>query len=189
MKILPLFLIYVLLMTLSAKSYGQLKICVYNATVRIEDGRLFFIPGNYPAAADSLDKLLNSGKADTASLFQRALLYDLSNNVLTKPAPGDKGAYEHLLKAEDLVKKAVELKMQALPLKILRAQIYSDLTYRFADDQTWKFKREDIVRRRALFNSFKALANKYYEELSQLDRANASDYRKKLVKTNYPITD
>ncbi len=190
MKIIPSFLkLATLIILLPKPSFSQLKIVIDNGMVRIEDGSLFFMPGNYRTIADSLDEVLKSGRGDTTVLFECALIYDQSNNQLAKPVPGDKDAFEHLLKAGDLVEKAFELKMRALTLKILRAQIYRDLTYRFIDDQSWKFNSEEIQRRRALFNNYKTLANKYYSQLAQLDKNNAWDYQRLNVKTKYPIAD
>ena len=37
------------------------------------------------------------------------------------------------------------------------------------------------------FNNYKEFANKYYDELAQLDKSNAYDYNKLKVKYNYPL--
>jgi hypothetical protein len=172
---------------ISAQSFGQLRTTIDNGFVRIVDNNLFFIPLQYRHCADSLDKLIKARQADTLILFERALIYNLSNNQLSKPAPGDKDAFVNLLKAENLVNQANDLKMQNIKLKVLRAQIYRDLTYRFAGDEAWKFSREEIQRRKSQFNNYKMLANKYYKELAEIDEANATDYSKLCVTTSYPI--
>jgi hypothetical protein len=46
-----------------------------------------------------------------------------------------------------------------------------------------------IRRRRGLFNNYKALANRCYIELAQLDKNNAWDYQRLIVKTKYPIAN
>jgi hypothetical protein len=72
-------------------------------------------------------------------------------------------------------------------LKVLRAQMYKELTYRFTGDEAWKYNSKQIADRKSLFNSYKELANKYYDELAQLDKSNAYDYGKLKVSSSYPI--
>lgn len=170
-----------------ALSSGQLKSSVINGSIQIEDNPLFFNAKKYIGVADSLNNRITKHPTDTTALFELALIIDLSNNVMSKPFPGDKIAYLSLLRADTLVNQATKLGMHNRKLTILRAQIYRDLTFRFADDQSWKFNNDEISRRRALFNNYKTLANKMYSDLEVEDKANASDYGKLIVKTEYPI--
>jgi hypothetical protein len=88
-----------------------------------------------------------------------------------------------------MAEKASSLKMQNFNLKVLRAQLYKELAYRFTGDESWMFNSNQIAKRKSLFNNYKVLANKYYDELVQLDSNNSYDYQKLKVKNNYPLNN
>jgi len=94
---------------------------------------------------------------------------------------------ENLVLARNLADKAMGLKMTNIKLEVLRAQIYKELTYRFTSDEAWKYNSKQIADRKSQFNSYKELANKYYDELAELDSSNAYDYQKLKIKYNYPL--
>jgi len=141
----------------------------------------------YTAFREALKKKLELNPRDTTSLFFTALLLEQFNNQLAKPTPGDKTAFENLLSAKEITEQLFNLKMQDFRAKILRAQIYKDLTYRYVGDESWKFNNQQIANRRSSFNDYKKLANEYYDELINLDRPNAYDYEKLKVTGNYSI--
>ena len=87
----------------------------------------------------------------------------------------------------NMVEKAINLKMSDFKLKVLRAQIYKELCYQYAGDESWKFNAKQIAERKAQFNAYKSLANKYYDEVALLDPNNAYDYQKLRVTTNYNL--
>ncbi|MEO7045688.1 MAG: hypothetical protein ABI091_10320, partial [Ferruginibacter sp.] len=80
--------------------------------------------------------------------------------------------------AKDMTEHAVELHMKDLRIKILRAQIYKDLLYRYSVSESWKFTSKQVVERKERYDTYKELANKYYDELAILDSQNAYDYQK-----------
>lgn len=77
--------------------------------------------------------------------------------------------------------------MQAVNLKILRAEIYRELCYRFTGDESWQLNGKQITSRRNRFNGYKDLANKYYDELAQLDNRNAYAYLQLKINYKYPL--
>ena len=89
--------------------------------------------------------------------------------------------------AKELVEKAVSLGMRSFGMRVLRAQVYRELCYRFGNDQSWQFSAKQVAERRALFNGYKELANRYYDELVGLDKGNAYDYERLKVKGDYPV--
>ncbi len=155
--------------------------------IYINDGSFRPDPKKYAVIADSLDKKLKTDDRDTTSMFYRALLYLSFNDLKAKPSPGDKVALENLVLARNLADKAMGLKMTNIKLEVLRAQIYKELTYRFTSDEAWKYNSKQIADRKSQFNSYKELANKYYDELAELDSSNAYDYQKLKIKYNYPL--
>ncbi len=166
---------------------AQLAERVENGMIYINDGSFRQNPKKYVSLADSLDRNIKANSRDTTSMFFRSLLYLSFNSLIAKPSPSDKGALDNLIIAKDLVEKAASLKMKSFNLKILRAQIYKELTYRFAGDESWMYNTKQIAVRRRQFDIYKEMANKYYDELSILDKQNTYDYEKLKVKTNYPF--
>ncbi len=166
---------------------AQVSVKVESGMIYINDGSFKPNPKKYVALVDSLDKMLKINDKDTTSLFFRSLLYLSFNGLKAKPFQDEKGALENLMIAKELAEKAVSLKMKNFNLKVLRAQIYKELTYRFTTDEAWKYNSKQIVGRKREFNTYKELANKYYSELEDLDKPNANDYEKLKVKYNYPL--
>lgn len=150
---------------------------------------MVFRADKYKPLADSLDKNIKVNPNDTTSLFFRALIYLWSNDIMAKPAQRTKGALEDLTIAKNMAEKANDLKMKDLRLKILRASLYKELVYRFTGDESWMFNSKQIAERKNLFNNYKLLANKYYDELVQLYPNNAYDYQKLKVQDNYPLNN
>lgn len=167
--------------------HAQVKARVSSGLISIDDGSIIPNEKKYATVADSLDKNLKAHPNDTASLFSRALIYVQFNGLMAKPLQGSPGALSNLTIARNMVEKAVNLKMQSFQLKVLRAQVYKELAYRFTADESWKYNSKQVAERRKLFNSYKELANKYYDELAEMDKKNAYDYRKLKVNTNYPL--
>lgn len=184
-------LVFIILFILSVKStysFAQLPVQVRSGSIYINDGAIGSPKLNkYAALTDSLDKNLKLHPNDTASLFFRAVLYLRSNSVIANPDLGNKLAFNNLVTAKNMAEKAITLKMQNFYLKVLRAEIYRELTYRLGGDQSWKFNSKQITQRRTQFNSYKELANKYYDELAVLDNGNAYDYQKLKVTNKYPL--
>ena len=142
---------------------------------------------SYSGFRDSLEKKLKVNPHDTTSLFYKALLLEQFNNQLAKPSPGDKIVYQNLIAAKNIITQLFDLKMQDFRLKVLRAQTYMDLTYQFANDESWKYNAKEIDDRRNLFNNYKKLSNEYHDELAKIDSINAYDYQKLKVNSNYPV--
>ncbi|WP_429378353.1 hypothetical protein [Mucilaginibacter sp. UYCu711] len=155
--------------------------------IYINDGSYRPDPKKYIALADSLNKKLKLNDQDTTSAYYRALLYLNFNDLKSVPFPGDKTAFTNLVVAKVLADRAISLKMKNINLKIVRAQICKELAYRYSGDESWKYNTKQIADRRAQFNSYKELANKYYTELAELDKPNAYDYDKLRVNYNYPL--
>jgi hypothetical protein len=168
-------------------TFGQPPIRIFSGKVSINDGRLGFIPARYTTTIDSLDKILKVYPNDTTTLFYRALLYSLSNNLMARPYQRENGALENLLIGKTQVEKSIYLGMSGFKIRVLRAQLYSDITYRYTGDESWMFNKKQIAERKAQFNRYKDLTNKYYDELAQEDRNNAWDYQRLKVKSEYPI--
>jgi hypothetical protein len=178
-------IILVLLAITSFTLRAQVRV-VYGQ-ISIDGGTFSPIAKSYSTYINSLNKNLKANPNDTTSLFYRALLYLHFNDLMAKPYQEEKGTLENLTIAKDMVEKAVNLKMQSFYLRVLRAQIYKELTYRFTDDQSWKFNSKQIAERKYRFNNYKALANKYYDELAVMDKPNALDYQKLKVTSKYPF--
>ncbi|MBB6107759.1 hypothetical protein SAMN05421821_101326 [Mucilaginibacter lappiensis] len=177
-----------ILLLLSFTADAQLKTKVVNGQIVIDDGSMVFRRAQYKSLADSLDKNIKAHPNDTTSLFFRALIYLRSNDAMAKPAQRTKGALEDLTVARNMAEKANDLKMKDFRLKVLRAGIYKELVYRFTGDESWMFNSKQIAERKSLFDNYKVLTNKYYNELALLDSNNAYDYQKLKVKDNYPLS-
>ncbi|AMP99832.1 hypothetical protein AY601_2958 [Pedobacter cryoconitis] len=163
--------------------------------IKIVDGKLIrddgtfgkFQTQKYTPLVDSLNKSLKLNPKDTTSLFIRSTLYLFSNDVQSKPNQREKGTLENLILAKDMVENAVSYGMQDIRLKILRAQIYRELVYRFTGDESWMFDSKQTAVRRKQFNRYKELVNKYYQELALSDSSRAYDYNKLKVTYVYPL--
>ncbi len=186
-KIVFLLALSLLCVFRSSISKAQIPLRVAGGLIYINDGSFRPDPKKYAVVADSLDMKLKTNNKDTTSMFYRAVLYLSFNDLKAKPSPGDKVALDNLVLAKNLADKAISLKMKNLTLKVLQAQIYKELTYRFTGDEAWEYNSKQTADRKNLFNGYKELANKYYDELAQLDKSNAYDYEKLKVKYNYPL--
>lgn len=181
------YIISAMLFAYSISAKAQVLVKVESGMIFINDGSFKPDPNKYTLIADSLDKRLKLNDKDTTSLFFRALLYLSFNDLKAKPYQGEKGALENLTAGKNLVEKAIDLNMQDFKLKVLRAQIYKELCYRYSGDESWKFNNKQITERRIQFNTYKELANKYYDELAFLDKPSTYDYEKLKVKAKYPL--
>ncbi|WP_412467473.1 hypothetical protein [Pedobacter sp. KLB.chiD] len=162
---------------------------VINFTLRtVEDGLILAPPkGKYNPVTDSLDKVLKKSPKDTTALLYRSLLYYSYNQMLAAPAQRTKGTLENLTIAKDMIELAIKEKILDSRAKLLRAQIYSELCFRFSGDESWMFSATQIASRKKLFNTYKLAANKYYDELAMADKNHAYEYSKKKVGYNYPL--
>jgi hypothetical protein len=165
-------------------SFAQLNVVIENGTIYIKKST-FGHPDakKYSPMADSLEKVLKVNPKDTISLFERALILEQLNNQLAKATTYTRDPISNLTIAKDLAEQAIALKMTDFRLKVLRAQIYKDLAYRYSVSESWKFTSKQIAERKVKFNVYKGLANKYYDELAVLDSSNSYDYQK--IKVNY----
>ena len=169
-------------------SFAQLPVEIRSGLIYLNDGTIGKSrPNKYSALTDSLDKVLKLHPNDTTCLYLRAILHLRLNTTIVKPDLGNKIAFDNLVTAKNMAEKAVNLKMKNLYLKVLRAEIYRELTYRLAGDELWRFSRQQTAERKNWFNNYKELANKYYDELAVLDSNNANDYLKVKVKNKYPL--
>jgi len=190
MKRLRLYsgIITAIIFTLSTlRASAQPPVKVVAGLIYMNDGTLAPNQKMYPKLTDSLDNNLKKNNKDTGSLFYRALLYLRYNSGVAKPYQLSKGAMENLEVAKNMVERADSLKMQALNLKILRAEIYRELCYRFTGDESWQLNGKQIASRRTKFNGYKDLANKYYDDLAQLDKRNAYAYLQLKINYKYPL--
>jgi len=187
MKNYRLLLLIIGLLCAGKPVYAQVHTKIISGQLLIDDGSPLLKQASYKPLTDSLDRALKTRPNDTTSLFYRALLYDQFNNLLAKPFATDNGALLNLTKAKDLCEQAISLKMNDFKLKVLRAQIYRDLTCRYSGDESWKFNTNQIAERRNKFNTYKELAKQYYDELAALDKNNAYDYQKLKVTNQYPV--
>ncbi len=81
-----------------------------------------------------------------------------------------------------MAERADSLKMQNFDLKVLRAQVYRELTNRYAPIEIWRFNAKPMADRKKKFDYYKGLTNIYYDELAVLDKKNVYDYQKMKVK-------
>ncbi|MBK0380060.1 hypothetical protein [Mucilaginibacter segetis] len=169
-------------------SFAQLPLEIRSGLIYVNDGTIGKPNANkYSALSDSLDKVLKLHPNDTTCLYLRAVLYLQLNKIISNPDVGNKMAFGNLVIAKDMAEKAVNLKMENLYLKVLRAELYKELTNRFMADQAWKFTEHQIAERKSQFDNYKAITNKYYDELAVLDKQNAYDYQKLRVNGKYPL--
>ncbi|WEA01755.1 hypothetical protein [Mucilaginibacter sp. SJ] len=143
----------------------------------------------YRRDIDRLDKALSADHNDTIALFERALLLDKFNNIQAFPKQDEPKALQGLRTAERYANRADSLGMKDIKLKVLRAQIYKDLAYRFLGDERWKYNGKAGVGRKNSFELYKKKANELYEKLAELDVANAYDYKKLKETGEYPIKE
>jgi len=154
----------------------------------VEDGMLIVPPkGKYDKLVDSLDQNIKRNPNDTTSLFYRSLIYHSYNQLLAAPYQRTKGTLENLTLAKDMTEKSIILKMRDPRLKLLRAQIYAELCFRFTGDESWMFNNSQIQSRKKLFEGYKTLANRYYDELAKADENHAYEYSRKKIKYDYRL--
>lgn len=132
----------------------------------------------YALYTDTLERRLKSNRNDTTSLFYRALLYLQFNSFVVNPEFSNNHPAERLLVAKKMVDRADGLKMSNFQLKVLRAQISKELTYRYAPIETWRFNDKQLAERKKWFEYYKGLANQYYDGLALMDSKNAYDYER-----------
>lgn len=166
---------------------AQLPVTIVNGQLRLNDGFPRADPKKYISYTDSLELKLKANPSDTTSLFYRAFLYSTFNSIIFQPYPGDSRIMQDLLRAKNMAEKAEYLGMTDFRLKILLAEICSEICYQYSDDQSWKFSSKQIIERRGSFDAFKSLTNKYYDDVIKADQDNGYNYEKLKVKRNYPI--
>jgi hypothetical protein len=179
MKNKTFYLVLLLMLVGTLPSFAQLNVVIENGTIYIKQSTYGPPdPRKYSPLADSLEKELKVNPKDTTSLFERALILEQLNNQLAKATSYTRNPISNLTIAKDLTEHAVALKMTDFRLKVLRAQIYKDLAYRFSVSESWKFTSKQISERKVKYNTYKELANKYYDELVKLDKDNSYDYQR-----------
>jgi hypothetical protein len=183
MKKKALYLVSLLILIIKLPSFAQLNVVIENGSIYIKE-RSFGPPDakRYGPKADSLEKVLKLNPKDTTSLFERALILEQLNNQLAKATSYTKDPISNLTIAKDLAEQAISLKMTDFRLKVLRAQLYKDLAYRYSVSESWKFTIKQIAVRKVKYYAYKELANKYYDELAVLDSGNAYDYQRLKVR-------
>ena len=170
----------------SIRANAQLNVVVENGIISIQSGSFGPPdPKKFNSIIDSLDKNLKEHPNDTTSLFYRALLLEQFNNQLAKASSYTKDPIENLTTSKEITEHAVGLNMQDIRLKVLRAQIYKDLVYRYSVSESWKFTSKQISERKVKCNTYKELANKCYDELAVIDKNNAYDYIRLKVNNNW----
>ena len=189
MKKTAALLIFIIISIVRANnSFAQLPVEIRSGLIYINDGTIGKpYPNKYSDLTASLDKALKLHPNDTTCLYLRAVLYLRLNKITVNPDLGNKIAFGNLVIAKNLAEKAINLKMENLYLKVLRAELYKELTNRFMADQAWKFTEHQIAERKSQFDNYKAITNKYYDELAVLDKQNAYDYQKLRVNAKYPL--
>ena len=183
MKNKTLYLVLLLMLVGTLPSFAQFNVVIENGSIYIKD-RSFGPPDakKYSPIADSLEKILKIQPKDTTSLFERSLILEQLNNQLAKATSYTKDPIINLTIAKDLAEQAAALKMKDFRLKVLRAQVYKDLAYRYSVSETWKFTGKQIAERKIRYNTYKDLSNKIYDELAVLDTVNAYDYQRSKLK-------
>ncbi|WP_252789216.1 hypothetical protein [Mucilaginibacter flavidus] len=181
------FLILAFLFFVKVSAIAQPPTRIIAGKVLINDGTMKFTAAKFRPIVDSLDKVLKVHPTDTISLFYRALFYSLSNNLMARPYQKENSALDNLIIGKSQIEKAISLGMSDFKTRVLRAQIYGDIAYRYTGDESWMFNKKQIADRKTQYNSFKELANKYYDELAVLDKGNAYDYQKLRITANYPL--
>lgn len=183
MKKKAFYLFSFILMIGTIRVNAQLNVAVENGIIYIKDGNFGPPdPKKFGSLADSLDKNLKGHPKDTTSLFKRALLYLHFNSIKANPDLSNDHATNNLLQASKMSNRADSLGMKNFKLKILKAQIDKELTYRYAPMDAWRYNDKQITDRKKKYDYFKGLANKYYDELAVLDKKNAYDYQRLKVK-------
>lgn len=177
------YLVSSLLMMGTIPAFAQLNVVNENGSIFIKE-KSFGPPDEkkYSHIADSLARVLKLNPKDTNSIFERALILEQLNNQLAKATSFTKDPIINLSIAKNLAEEAILLKMTDIRLKVLRAQIYKDLAYRFSVSESWKFTSLQIAERKTKFTLYKGLANKYYDELAILDKGNSYDFAQKKVR-------
>ncbi|MEO6520048.1 MAG: hypothetical protein ABIN91_00090 [Mucilaginibacter sp.] len=104
---------------------------------------------------------------------------------MANPDLGSTKATNNLRTAKAMTDRADSLKMKSLYLKVLRAEICRELNSRYAPVDLWRFTDQQAAERKKKHLYYMELANKYYDELAVLDSANAYDYQKLQVKSDY----
>ncbi|MGQ7856578.1 hypothetical protein ACUN24_20265 [Pedobacter sp. WC2501] len=182
MKKNSILLLLIICSALYSKAQLPQTKSVFGRLYTVEDGLLQVPPKEkYAKVADSLDKNLEKNQNDTVSLFNRALIYYAYNQMLAAPYQRTKGTLENMTRAKELIEKAIRTGMNDFRAKQLRAQIYSELCFRFTGDESWMFNKVQFASRKKLFESYKLLANRYFDELAAQDKNNAYEYKKRKV--------
>lgn len=190
MKTLTTKITFIVGLFSSLSSWGQLPQTksVNGLLITVESNLLNVPPKDkYIKVADSLDKSLARNSNDTTNLFNRALIYYLYNQMLTEPYQRTKGTLENLTKAKEQIEKAIKTGMKDFRAQQLRAQIYSELCYRFTGDESWMFNKAQMISRKALFEKYKVMANRYFDELAEQDKNNAYAHIKRKISFTYKL--
>lgn len=181
MKTIKFSVLVIMLIFFSRRiSQAQPPIRIVSGQISLND----FTPteAKYKPFTDSLERNLKSNPNDTTSLFYRSLLYLQFNRLVAKPDLSTNEPAGKLLIAKQMSDRADSLKMKSFNLKVLRAQLCKELTYRYAPADRWRFTTAQLATRKQQFDYYKQLANRYYDELADLDKRNAYDYQRLKVK-------
>ncbi|MFD2580856.1 hypothetical protein ACFSR6_00030 [Pedobacter vanadiisoli] len=190
MKILTTKIIFIVVLFSFLSSWGQLPQtkAVNDLLVTVENN-LLNVPskGKYAKVADSLNKNLIRNPDYTTSLFYRALIHYTHNQMLAEPYQHTKGTLENLTKAKTQIEKAIKMGMRDFRALQLRAQIYVELCYHFTNDESWMFIKIQMTSRKALFDNYKVLVNRYIDEMAMQDKNNAYQYTKRKISFTYTL--
>lgn len=164
------------------RTSAQPRVKVVFGQVFLDDGTLTPNEKKYTAFIDSLDKSLKGKPNDTTSLFYRSLLYLKFNSLVARPDLSTSVPVDNLLHALRLADRSDSLKMRDIKLKVLKAQICKELTFHYTAMDAWRYNTRQIAGRKRKFEYYKVLANKYYDQLAELDSKDAYEYQKLKVR-------
>ncbi|MDX3916939.1 MAG: hypothetical protein QHC79_25580 [Pseudosphingobacterium sp.] len=181
------------LFMLSIGAYAQITTTFPQVTTALRDGVLTIKEGDamgrpsdalYKSVTDSANALLKKNPADTNALFLTALMesqkFILLSGLKDVRLPA-------LQKAETAINKAFDNGISSLTAKALRARIYYQLKECFYTDEGWMYKNDDRKKRKALFERYQELANKYNGEMITLDPSGTGQYKSIIKEEKYRL--
>lgn len=164
-----------------------------NITVSLHGGRIGIIEGDfmgrpgeelYKKVMDSVTTVLKKDPLDTTALFLSSLIK--SQYFLMRPSSAEQVNALEVSATE--IDSAFSIGVSNLTARVLRARIYYQLKSCFIADEGWRYESQEVRReRRAKFERYQSLSNRYHEELVLQDPPNAHDYKQRISIDSYPL--
>jgi hypothetical protein len=161
---------------------AQFNTKVASGQVVIDDGTLTPNENHYTGVLDRLKENLRKNPHDTTSLYLSSVLLLRFNSLMARPDLTNVRYLNNLLIGLQLADLADSLNMKDFKLKVIKAQLCKEITYRLSPAEPWRYNKQELADRRIKYLFYKNKTNSYLDQLAGIDTPDAYDFQRQKIK-------